>query len=476
MTGADFLQLDAESAPPGQLARWLADELRAAIADGRLAVGARLPSTRDLASDLRVSRGVVTEAYQRLVDDGRVVGRRGAGTVVVSTPTTPASPQRTVGPLPGPSKGREIAERLHPVGPTVEIDLSPGVPDLAAFPRMAWLKAERSVLDHATNRHFGYPSPQGAVELREALARWLGRVRGIAVPAESIIIVAGVAQALALVTSTLAAGGVRSVAVEDPGSLGARHELQFWGMRTPPVRVDEEGLVVSDLLAADAQAVLATPAHEFPTGVVLSPNRRRELLAWSVAGGLIIEDDYDSEHRYDRPPVQALAGLAPEQVIYLGSISKILAPAMRIGWIVAPPRYFENIVEWKRNTDLGNPVLPQLALAAMMRSGALEAHLRAVRRRHRQRRDAMASALAEHLPQARVHGIAAGLHLMVTFAEGIDDAAIAEAALARGVRVQPLSWHRQLPGPPGLVLGYAASAPDAIRTGIKRLARLLGRW
>jgi GntR family transcriptional regulator/MocR family aminotransferase len=253
--------------------------------------------------------------------------------------------------------------------------------------------------------------------------------------------------------------------------VGAREQLQYWGIRTPGVRIDGDGLVVSEL--DDSPAVLVTPAHEFPFGVVLGPARRRELLGWATGGGLIIEDDYDAEHRYDRPPVPALAGLAPDRVIYTGSISKTLAPAMRIGWLVPPTDYVARLVERKRNTDLGNPMLPQLVLAALMSSGALERHLRAVRRRHRIRRDAMAETLARVAPQARIHGIAAGLHLTITLPDGADDQQIADAALRLSVRVQPLSWHRQAPGAAGLVLGYAANRPEAIRTAIERLATVL---
>jgi GntR family transcriptional regulator/MocR family aminotransferase len=285
--------------------------------------------------------------------------------------------------------------------------------------------------------------------------------------------VAGVAQALAFTANALAGAGLSAVAVEDPGSLGGREQLQYWGMRTPPVPVDERGLDVRALVATGAPAVLVTPAHEFPYGVVLAPERRRALLDWAAAGGLIIEDDYDAEHRYDRAPVPAMAGLAPESVIYTGSVSKILAPAVRIGWMIPPTRLLEELIERKHNTDLGNPVLPQLVLGELMNSGALERQLRAVRRSHRQRRDAMAQALAERLPFARVHGVAAGLHLTITFPDGVDDEAVADRALALGVRVQPLSWHRQLAGPTGLVLGYAATRPDAIREGVARLASVL---
>jgi GntR family transcriptional regulator/MocR family aminotransferase len=244
-------------------------------------------------------------------------------------------------------------------------------------------------------------------------------------------------------------------------------------MDTPPVAVDAEGLRVDELRGAPA--VMLTPAHQFPTGVVLGGSRRRELMDWAHAGGLVIEDDYDAEHRYDRAPVAALRSVLADHVCYTGSVSKLLAPALRIGWALVPARYHDALVAAMRNADLGNAALPQLVLAELMRSGELERQLRLLRRRHVRRRDAMIEAIATHLPGAAVHGAAAGLHLTVTFPDtSIADTDIAAAALARGVKVQPLSWHRQRPGPPGLVLGYAANAVTDIRDGIATLARVSG--
>jgi GntR family transcriptional regulator / MocR family aminotransferase len=216
--------------------------------------------------------------------------------------------------------------------------------------------------------------------------------------------------------------------------------------------------------------VMLTPAHQFPTGAVLDGERRRQLGGWARAGGLVIEDDYDAEHRYDRPPVPALRATLPERVCYTGSVSKLLAPALRIGWLLVPRRYRAAVVAAKRNADLGNAVLPQLVLAELITSGALERQLRLLRRRHVRRRDAMIAALARHLPDATVHGAAAGLHLTVTLDDGVTDTELAAAALARGVKVQPLSWHCLRPHRPGLVLGYAATTTSAIDDGIATVA------
>ncbi|WP_437106064.1 PLP-dependent aminotransferase family protein, partial [Streptomyces flaveolus] len=352
-------------------------------------------------------------------------------------------------------------------------DFTPGRPDLTTFPRAAWLRAERAVLAELSAEQLGYGDPRGAPRLRRAVADWLARVRGVRVEPDAVLIVAGTAQALTLLHPVLRADGVDAVAVEDPGSLGARQHLRNGGLATPPVPVDEEGVRVDALRAAGARAVLLTPAHQFPTGVVTSGERRRELLEWARDGGLILEDDYDAEHRYDRPPVPALRALLADRVCYLGSVSKLLAPALRIGWLVAPAPYRASLVDAKRFNDLGNAVLPQLVLARLMESGELERHLRLLRGRHRRRRDAMIAALAEHLPGARVHGAAAGLHLTVTYASHVPDTEFAAAALARGVKCQPLSWHRQSPGPPGLVLGYAATPPGVVAEGVALLGRTL---
>ncbi|EST34950.1 hypothetical protein M878_08145 [Streptomyces roseochromogenus subsp. oscitans DS 12.976] len=533
--GSDFLQLAVGDLPAGGKARWLAGRLRQAIADGRLAVGSRLPPTRVLAAELRVSRGVITEAYRRLAEDGHLEGRGRGGTVVVAAPF--ASPQagargggrasgealreaaraaqgrraqggsgaprttlwRTVSPdasysrtsgtllsdppspLPPPSRGRpspfsrtpgaDVFDALRDAPATV--DFTPGRPDLATFPRTAWLRAERAVLAELSAEHLGYGDPRGAPALRRAVADWLARMRGVRVEPDEVLIVAGTAQALTLLHQVLRADAVDAVAVEDPGSLGGRQHLRNGGLATPPVPVDEEGVRVDALRATGAGAVLLTPAHQFPTGVVTSGERRRELLGWARDGGLILEDDYDAEHRYDRPPVPALRALLSDRVCYMGSVSKLLAPALRIGWLVAPPRYRADLVDAKRFNDLGNAVLPQLVLARLMESGGLERQLRLLRRRHRDRRDAMIAALAEQLPGGTVHGAAAGLHLTVTYDADVPDTAFAAAALARGVKCQPLSWHRQLPGAPGLVLGYAASAPGAIAEGVALLGDTL---
>ncbi|MGW5354730.1 MocR-like pyridoxine biosynthesis transcription factor PdxR [Streptomyces sp. NPDC004031] len=482
--GTDFLQLDIATAPPGGRAAWLAAELRRAVGDGRLPLGARLPATRTFAADLGVSRGVVTEAYRRLAEDGHTVADGRAGTRVVAAPLTaqaggPTAPGHPPAPATGATPfdgtpGSDAFDRLRAA--PARIDLSPGAPDLAAFPRAEWLRAERAVLTDLPAADLGYGDPRGAPALRREVAAWLAGNRGIRADPDDVVIVGGTAQALGLFAQLLAADGIDTLAFEEPGSLGVRQHLVRAGLRTPPVPVDADGLRVDALRASGAPAVLVTPAHQFPTGVVLGGRRRRALLDWAAHdGGLVVEDDYDAEHRYDRPPVAALRALLADHVCYTGSVSKLLAPALRIGWVLVPARHHDALVEAKRFADLGTATLPQLVLARLMRTGALERQLRLLRRRHRRRRDAMVAALREMLPGAVVHGAAAGLHITVTLeAYGVgSDAEVAAAALGHGVKVHPLSWHRQLPGPPGLVLGYAARTPPDITAGVTALTRLL---
>jgi GntR family transcriptional regulator / MocR family aminotransferase len=450
--GADFLQLDPAAASPPGLAAWLTAALRSAVADGRLTVGDRLPATRILAGQLGVSRGVVVEAYQRLTDEGLLSGRRGGGTTVLARPiAAPAAAEQVTTP--------------------VAIDLRPGLPDLSAFPRQAWLRAERAALTRTADAALGYGDPRGTPELRTALASWLARSRGVRADPAAIVVVGGVAQGLALLAQVVTGRGTTVIGYEDPGSRGTRDQVRRWGLEPVPVPVDDRGLDVGALAATDVETVLVTPAHQYPTGVVLAADRRRALLDWARSGGLVIEDDYDAEHRYDRAPVAALAALAPEHVVHVGSVSKTLAPALRLGWVVAPPGMREELVARKQWSDITSPALGQITLAELITSGGFERHLRRVRARQRGRRDALLAALHEHLPDARSHGVAAGLHLLVGLPDGVDDAVVAERALAAGVAVQPLSYHRLRPGPPGLVIGYAAVTPDRLREGVRLLAR-----
>ncbi len=432
----------------------LEDRLRELVRDGTLVAGARMPSSRALADDLEVSRRLVVDAYAQLLAEGYFVSRRGAGTYVADTATLTGETSRA------------------PRGASLQFDFFPGAPDLSSFPRALWLRTMREVLGSAPPAAFAYPDPRGSVELRRALAGYLRRVRGVVAEPESMVICAGATQGLALLGRALSRIGSTAIAVEDPGLPPHRAVLAYAGMEVRSAAVDEDGLDVASL---DAPVVLTTPAHQCPTGVVLSPARRGALIRWARAGGLVIEDDYDAEFRYDRAPLGALQGLAPDRVVYLGTASKTLAPGLRLGWLVLPPSLVHAVAEAKILDDFGSSTLEQLVLARLLESAAYDRHLRKARRRNRARRDALIAAVAEHLPGARVTGISAGLHALVRLPAAVDAHRLMRAAPERSLSVYPLTLH--LIDPPSdtdaLVLGYANLSEPAIAEGIRRLGEVL---
>jgi GntR family transcriptional regulator/MocR family aminotransferase len=453
-----LLELDRSLRRP--IRAQLEDGLREAVRSGRLPAHARLPATRALASDLGVSRRLVVDAYAQLLAEGYLVARRGAGTYVAEAAGASGVPAK------------------EPAARSPSFDFFPGYPDLGSFPRMAWLRAMREVLGVAPHLSLGYPDPRGAIELRRALAGHLRRVRGVVVDPQTIVVCSGVAQGLVLLARALDAP---HVAMEDPGMPPHRAILAAHGARLSALPVDAQGACVGELASIEARlggvdAVFVTPAHQSPIGVALAPGRRAELLEWAGASrGLVIEDDYDAEYRYDRAPLAALQGLAPDRVIYMGTVSKTLAPAMRLGWLVLPPRWLDAVLEQKTLADHGCPTLDQLALARLLESGAYDRHLRQARRRHRARRDALVSAVERHLPDAHVTGLAAGLHAIVRLPGPVDGLALMRAAHERSVGVYPLGYAYMQPKliDDGLVLGYASLSEQAIEEGIRRLAQAL---
>jgi GntR family transcriptional regulator / MocR family aminotransferase len=432
----------------------LEERMRELVRDGTLAAGSRMPSSRALADDLGVSRRLVVEAYAQLLAEGYLVARHGAGTYVAANAGVVDSVS---------SQAPASAPRF---------DFFPGSPDLGAFPRALWLRAMRDVLRSAPPSAFAYPDARGALELRTALAVYLRRVRGVVVEPRTMVICAGATQGLALLGRALVRRGVGSIAVEDPGLPPHRGVLAYAGLEVRGAPVDEQGI---DVGALDAPVVLATPAHQCPTGVVLSPSRRGGLIQWAREGGLVIEDDYDAEFRYDRAPLAALQGLAPDHVVYLGTVSKTLAPGLRLGWLVLPGSLIDAVVEAKAMEDLGSSTLEQLALARLLETAAYDRHLRKARRRNRDRRDALVAAVAESIPRASVTGISAGLHALVRLARLVDVRRLMTLAGERSLGIYPLSWHMIDPPPQtdALVLGYANLSEPAIEEGIRRLKEVL---
>lgn len=432
--------------------------LRSGVRDGRLHPGTRLPSSRALATRLGVARGVVVEAYAQLAAEGWIVAQQGSGTRVAPAA---AAPPAEAEPWPF----------AHPR----RYDFALGVPDLAAFPRAEWLSATRRVLRDIPDAQLSHPDPRGTATLRTALAAYLGRQRGVVTTADRIVITNGFWQALAVVSAALRARGAQRIAMEDPGFVYHRHIIERAGLEPVPLPVDEHGLRTDRLAGARADAVLVTPAHQSPTGVVMAPERRTALIAWAREhDALVIEDDYDAEHRYDREPVGALQGHAPEHVVYGGTASKTLAPALRLGWIALPAALTTVVATEKGFADGGSPALEQLVLADLIERGDLDRHLRRTRALNRRRRDALADAVAEHLPKARLRGVAAGLHVQLDLPSGSDEPAIVSAAAERGVRFEPLGPHRFAAAvadeAPALLLGYAALSEQAIRRGVAELA------
>ncbi|NNC11812.1 PLP-dependent aminotransferase family protein [Planctomonas sp. JC2975] len=474
MGASDFLQLDSGQAPAGERTAWLASQLRAAVADGRLPHGARLPATRVLAAELGLARGTVAEAYRRLLEEGLLATNRGGGTIVTGSrgPRAAASvetPDAASGSTLHNSAAGSAARSPEPI-----LDLSTGLPDLSAFPRAAWLRAEREVLDTAGARELGYSRPEGPLVLREALSEWLARSRGVVCTPDDVIVTGGVTGAIALLAQTLRTHDLTRWAMEDPGSTGTRRLLDYWVDETVPVDVDDDGIDVGALRSTGARVVVVTPAHEYPTGVVLAPERRLALVDWAEeVDGIVIEDDYDAEHRYDRMPVRALQSLAPHRIAYVSSLSKTLAPALRLGWLVPPKRLHDELAERRWASDLGSPVVAQLVLARLLKSGILERQLRTLRTRHRQRRDAAVAAVSRYLPQAEVQGVAAGLHVLVLLPDHVDDVKLAEDARENGIRVAPLSPMRSRAGRPGIVIAYGHHSPAILERAVRTIGRLV---
>ncbi|MFE1233637.1 PLP-dependent aminotransferase family protein [Streptomyces sp. NPDC058745] len=425
--------------------------LREAVRSGRLAPGVRLPPYRSLAADLGLARNTVADAYAELVAEGWLTSRQGSGTRVAARA---ASAERE----PGSSPGGPAADGPAPL----PYDLVQGRPDPARFPRAAWLASARRALTAAPHEVFGIGDPQGRVELRRALAGYLARVRGVRTTAERIVVCAGAAHALRLLARV--AGGT-PWAVEAYGLPFHRALLAEAGVRTVPVAVDEDGARVSRL-PRGVGAVLLTPAHQFPTGGPLHAERRSAVVEWArKTGGLVLEDDYDGEFRYDRGPVGALQDLDPDRTVLIGSVSKSLSPALRIGWIVLPPALVPGVLAAKGEREPYTSATDQLTLADLVESGAYDRHVRLMRRHHRGRRDRLVAVLAARVPRVRVTGIAAGLHAVVELPPGTERAAVAAAA-RHGVAVEGLDGYRHpravAPGrQDGLVVGYA-TPPDRL--------------
>jgi GntR family transcriptional regulator / MocR family aminotransferase len=450
---------------PTSLHRQIEASIRDAIRAGRLRQGTALPPTRTLASDLGVSRGVVVEAYQQLVAEGYLTSQAGGYTEVAATPTAIAGERRSeAAQKPPPARKREEM--------TPRISFGYGRADVSNFPRTAWLRSIRRVISEAPSDRFGYLTGRGVPELHDALAGYLNRVRGTAARPDRIQVCNGYGQGVALVIQALAAAGAKRLAVEDPSSGDdAVPVARAAGIDVVGVPVGDDGIDVDALIATDADAVVLTPSHQWPLGGVLSADARAAILEWAERrGAIVIEDDYDAEYRYDRTPIGAMQGLAPDQVVYGGSASKTLAPGLRIGWLIVPERLVEPIADAKLLADRGSPAIDQLAFADFLERGEFDRHLRRMRPVYRHRRDALLAALRDRLPDFEPTGISAGIHLVAWLPPDLDEESVVAAAARRRVQVSGVGPNRMAPGRPGLVFGYSSLNERSITEGIGLIA------
>ncbi|MER7015896.1 PLP-dependent aminotransferase family protein [Saccharopolyspora sp. NPDC000359] len=453
-TGSD-LHLDLSA--PGSRRSVLTAALREAIRSGRLPSGSRLPPYRSLAADLGLARNTVAAAYAELIAEGWLTARQGSGTRVAHR----AEPRRSSRPA------------RPPRSPAPRHDLRQGQPDSSDFPRSTWAASTRRALNAAPSEAFGPGDPQGRPELRRALADYLARARGVRAEPERIVICSGFGHALDLLFGHVLRG---PLAVESYGLSFHRQRVTAAGVRTIPLTLDEHG-ARTDELDTRVRAVLLTPAHQFPTGGPLHPERRAAAVDWArTTGGLVLEDDYDGEFRYDREPVGAVQGLDPERVIYLGSVSKSLSPAVRVGWMVLPEHLVDKVLAVKGGRELWTGVLDQLALADFVESGHYDRHVRRARQRYRRRRDQLLAVLAEHVPHITATGIAAGLHAVLRLPPGTEQATAAAAA-ERGIAVDGLAEFRHpdaaMPVVEGLVVGYGTPPEHGYAAALEALVTAL---
>jgi GntR family transcriptional regulator/MocR family aminotransferase len=448
-----LLELDLRR---GQLRRNLRCAIREAIQEGRLATGTRLPSSRRLATDLRVSRGVVADTYDQLTAEGYLETQPRQAPLVAGVGAAPP-----------------VAD--EPARPTWAVDFIATTPDVELFPRRAWIRATERALRDAPNEALDYGDHRGRIELRRALSGYLGRVRGVRIEPERMAITQGFTQGLDLVSRVLLARGATTIAFETPSQPFGWATPAAVGLRVEGAPVDGDGVRTDALSGLTAAAIVVTPAHQFPTGAVMAPARRADLVAWANREDrLIVEDDYDAEFRYDRNAIGAIQGLDPCRVIHVGTASKTLAPGIRLGWMSLPDELVEEVRAAKAAQDSGSPALEQLALAKLIDSGDYDRHVARARHVYRQRRDALIAALARHLPGIEVQGAAAGLHVLLRLPDAVDDVAIQAAAAERGIGVIPLS-PMSISGAParGLVLGYSRLTVERIEAAVSALAGCL---
>jgi GntR family transcriptional regulator/MocR family aminotransferase len=455
-TGDLLIELRRDRGEP--LHRQISAAIRAAIQAGRLRLDAALPPTRQLAATLGVSRGVVVEAYQILTAEGYLTSRSGGYTQVAIGPqaeSLPAPTPRTAEPA---------------------INFSSCRPDVSLFPRTAWLRSVRRVLAETPSELLGYLPGHGLPQLRSALTEYLNRVRGTNAHPDNLVICNGYTQGITLLLTVLKQAGAKRIVVEDPTSDDdAVPAARALGLEVVGVPVDSDGIVVDALARISADAAILTPSHQWPLGGVLSAESRAAVLGWAAdRGALVVEDDYDAEYRYDRTPIGSMQGLAPDLVVYMGTVSKTLAPGLRLGWMVLPQNLVSLVASAKVLADRGTPAVDQLVFADFLARGEFDRHLRRMRPVYRRRRDVLLAALARHCPSLSPAGVAAGLHLIAYLPPSVSESAVVAEALARDVKIDGLGTYRLSPGGRGgLIFGYGGLTEAAMTEGIAILGSVI---
>ena len=440
----------------GRLRRSLTEALRSAIQEGRLPAATVLPSSRRLAIDLGVSRGVVTDAYDQLASEGYLEVKPRSAPVVAAVAM-------------GPPPTAEPAPRRW------RFDFSATTPDVGLFPRRMWTRAVERALRVAPDAALDYGDGRGRIELRMALSSYLARVRGVRVDPGRIVVTQGFGHGLDLLCRVLAESGATTVAMETPSHPELWQTITRSGLRLAACSVDSDGVRTDELEMLDADAAVVAPAHQFPTGVVMAPARRLALVGWAAArNALVIEDDYDAEFRYDRAAVGAVQGLDPERVAHIGTASKTFAPGVRLGWMSLPAELVEQVRVRRVLSDSGTPAIDQLALADLLSTGEYERHVVRARHEYRHRRDRLVRALAKKLPRLQFGGAAAGMQLLLQLPDNVDDVALADAAASRGIGVRALSpLHLNRSSQRGLLLGYGRLSESRIEAAVGALSSVI---
>ena len=457
-----WVSLDRASTVP--LIRQIYLELRDRILRGQLVAGERLPASREWASHLGISRNVVVEAYDQLIAEGYLEARQGAGTYVAAGAAWKTAPVPPISFIEQP-----LSEDW--------IDFRSGIPALDQIPQKLWGQVTRQVCAEMSADHLGYGSPAGSIELREILSQYLRRSRGVQCHPDQIIVTTGATQAFNLITKLLAKPD-RVVAIEDPTAPELRSIFTAFDATLYSIPVDAQGLQ-TDLLPTNPPPcfIHVTPSHQFPMGSVLTIQRRIALLEFAQAtDSFVLEDDYDSEFRYEGTPVSSLQGLAPERVIYVGTFSKILAPALRLAYLVLPRALIEPCRELKRLSDLHTATIDQLTLAHFIATGHLERHILRMKKLYRQRRNFLRQSLSDCFgDRVQMLGDSTGLHLVAEFTDVRFTADIIQRLTQQRIRVYPISNYASLgkKHQHQIMLGYGNLSIDVMQQGIDRLSSAL---